>query len=93
MNDVFRPFLYDFICVYLHDILANSEFYEDHFKHLRQALDKLREHKLYAMLSKRQFARTTVDYLGHVISNEGFSREDYEIQAIRSWVTPQSHKD
>lgn len=93
MNDVFRPYLYDFICVYLDDILVYSETYDDHLKHLRLALEKLREHKLYAKLSKCQFARTTVDYLGHVISEKGFSMEDYKVQAIRTWATPRSKKD
>lgn len=52
MNDVFHPYLYEFICVYLDDILIYSETYEDHTKHLKLALEKLREHKLYAKLSK-----------------------------------------
>eukprot|EP00170_Pyropia_yezoensis_P002592 contig_10920_g2596 len=48
MNDVFRPYLYDFICVYIDDILVYSETYDDQLKHLRLPLDKLQEHKLYA---------------------------------------------
>ncbi|KAK1867157.1 hypothetical protein I4F81_009666 [Pyropia yezoensis] len=93
MNDVFIPYLYDFICVYLDDILVYSETYEDHLKHLRKTLAKLRDHKLYAKASKCQFARTTVDYLGHVISDAGFSMEDQKVQAIRTWATPKSKKD
>eukprot|EP00170_Pyropia_yezoensis_P001257 contig_5590_g1261 len=84
MNDVFRPYLYETICVYLADILIYSETYEDHIKHLKLALEKLREHRLYAKLRKCQFARTTVNYLGHVISDRGFSMEDDKVHAIQS---------
>jgi len=55
--------------------------------------DKLRAHKLYAKRSKCQFAETTVDYLGYVISAHGFSMEAEKVNAIRTWTTPQSKKD
>ena len=93
MNDVFRPYLDKFICVYLDDILVYSENYHDHLRHLRLTLQKLRAHKLYAKLSKCRFAATTVDYLGHVISADGFSMEGDKVQAIRSWSTPTSKRD
>lgn len=93
VHDILRPFIDQFVSAYLDDILIYSKRKAEHVQHLRQVLDKLREHKLYAKLSKCQFARTTVDYLGHVISEKGFSMEDYKVQAIRTWATPRSKKD
>jgi len=93
MNDVFQEYLDDFICVYLDDILVYSENLDEHLRHLRLALDKLRLHKLYAKLRKCQLAETTVDYLGHVISADGFSMENEKVNASRTWTTPQSKKD
>jgi len=93
MNRVFQEYLDDFICVYLDDILVYSENPDEHLRHLRLALDKLRLYKLYAKLSKCQFAETTVDYLGHVISADGFSMENEKVNAMRTWTTPQSKKD
>jgi len=93
MNDVFQEYLDDFIFVHLDDILVYSENLDDHLRHLRLALDKLRLHMLYAKLSECQFAETTVDYLGHVISADGFSMENEKVNAIRTWNTPQSKKD
>ena len=75
MNDVFQEYLDKRICVYLNDILVYSENLDDHLRHLRLMLDTLRAHKLYAKRSKCQFAETTVDYLGNVISVHGFSME------------------
>ena len=47
MNKVFVDNLGKFIAVYLDDILIFSQNLEEHWKHLRWALDRLREAKLY----------------------------------------------
>jgi Reverse transcriptase (RNA-dependent DNA polymerase) len=52
MNDVLRPFLDIFCLVYLDDILIYSRTEDEHISHLRAVLEKLREHRLYAKLSK-----------------------------------------
>jgi len=93
VNDVFQDFLENFICVYLDDILVYSENPDDHLQHLRLTLDKLRANTLYVKRSKCQFAETTVDYLGHVISAPGVSMEDEQVNAIRTWNTTQSIDD
>jgi len=35
MNDVLRPFLDDYVIVYLDDILIFSETWEEHLKHVK----------------------------------------------------------
>jgi hypothetical protein len=55
MNEVFREYLEKFLIVFLHDILIYSRTEEEHEKHLRIVLQVLREHKLYAKLSKYIF--------------------------------------
>jgi Reverse transcriptase (RNA-dependent DNA polymerase) len=56
--------------VYLDDILIYSSTYKEQIKHIHKALSLLRENKLYAKRSKCEFAKTSVEYLGHVISNQ-----------------------
>jgi hypothetical protein len=55
MNSVFMPKLDKFMVVFLDDILVYSENDEDHAEHLRIVLTRLKEHKLYAKLSKCEF--------------------------------------
>ena len=55
MNRVFRPYLDRFVIVFIDDILVYSGSREKHAEHLRTVLDTLREHHLYAKLSKCQF--------------------------------------
>jgi hypothetical protein len=55
MNGVFRSYLDKFVIVFLDDILIYSKSEEEHEKHLRMVLQVLREHQLYAKLSKCSF--------------------------------------
>jgi hypothetical protein len=55
MNKVFMEYLDKFIVVFIDDIFVYSRSEEEHEEHLRLALQKLREHWLYAKLSKCEF--------------------------------------
>jgi hypothetical protein len=55
MNKVFMEYLNKFVVVFINDILVYSRCEEEHEKHLHLALQKLREHRLYAKLSKCEF--------------------------------------
>jgi hypothetical protein len=50
-------------------------------------LQVLREHKLYAKLSKCIFYQKKIHYLGHIISIEGIEVDPEMIEAIRGWPT------
>ena len=52
MNRVFREFLDQFVIVFIDDILIYSHSEEEHAEHLRQVLQTLREHQLYAKYEK-----------------------------------------
>ena len=55
MNKVFMEYLDKFVVVFIDDILVYSKTEEEHENHLRLVLQKLRENKLYAKLSKCAF--------------------------------------
>ena len=46
MNDVFRPFIDDFVIVFLDDILVFSKTWDEHIKQLKQVLDVLKRENL-----------------------------------------------
>jgi hypothetical protein len=52
MNDVFRPFIDDFVFVYLDNIPIFSKFWEDHVKRVREGLDVLKNEKMCLKMSK-----------------------------------------
>ena len=51
-------------------------------------LQCLREHKLYAKLSKCSFFQLEIHYLGHVITGDGISIDPTKIEAILEWPVP-----
>jgi hypothetical protein len=73
MNKVFMEYLDKFVVVFIDDILIFSKMEEEHEKHLRLVLEKLRSNQLYTKFSKCEFWLTEVTFLGHVISAGGVS--------------------
>ena len=63
MNGLFRPYLDSFVIVFIDDILVYSKTEEDHVRHLRIGLQRLREEKLYAKFSKCEFWLTSLTFL------------------------------
>ena len=76
--------------VFIDDILVYSRTKEEHAKHLRTVLQTLRQHKLYAKLSKCEFWLSEVTFLGHVISKEGIEVDPQKVKAIIEWTRPTS---
>jgi hypothetical protein len=64
MNKVFMEYLDKFVVVFIDDILIFSKMEEEHEKHLRMVLEKLRLNQLYAKFSKCEFWLTEVAFLG-----------------------------
>lgn len=85
MQRTFRPYLDEFVIVYLDDILIYSNSLEEHLGHLRLVLDKLRESKLYAKMSKCEWAKRELAFLGHVVGERGLKMDDRKIAAIQAW--------
>ena len=92
INFIFNPYTNDFVLVYLDDILVFSKNKEDHAKHLRLVLDKLREHQFYAKFSKCEFWLDEILYLGHIISTKGIAVNLEKVSAIVNWEPPQNVK-
>jgi len=55
MNMVSRPYLDFFVIVFIDDILVYSKNEEDHDRHLRIVLQRLRNEKFYVKFSKCKF--------------------------------------
>src|SRR5207253_1240670 len=71
-------------------ILVYSKNEEEHAKHLRIVLDRLREHQLYAKLNKCQFWLKEVSFLGHILSAKGVAVDPSKVQEVLEWKSPTS---
>ena len=93
MNSLFKEELDDFILVYLDDILIFSRTLQEHIRHIRIALERLRTAKFYARLHKCSFFQTRVEYLGFDVSVRGIQPSPEKVKTIVEWPTPKSVKD
>jgi Reverse transcriptase (RNA-dependent DNA polymerase) len=85
MNDVSREYLDAFVMVYIDDILIFSRTAEDHLKHLKLILARLRQHQLFAKRSKCEFNRASVPFLGHVVGQDGVEMQHSKVIALDDW--------
>nr|ABB47133.2 retrotransposon protein, putative, Ty3-gypsy subclass [Oryza sativa Japonica Group] len=90
MNKVFMEYLDKFVVVFIDDILIYSRTKEEHEEHLRLALEKLREHQLYAKFSKCEFWLSEVKFLGHVISAGGVAVDPSNVESVTNWKQPKT---
>lgn len=93
MNSIFKPYLRKFVLVFFDDILVYSQTWGKHISHLRLVLQTLRQESLYAKASKCTFGSGQVDYLGHVINEEGIRADPEKVEDMISWPKPTSLKE
>jgi len=88
MNRVFRPYLDQYVVVFIDDILVYSNSRLEDEQHLSVVLQTLRENRLYAKLDKCEFLLKEVVFLGHVISAEGIFVDPRKVEAVLRWERP-----
>ena len=85
MNRVFRPYVDQFVVVFIDDILMYSKDRENHDTHLSVVLETLKKEQLYAILSKCEFWLKEVSFLGHIVSEEGIRVHPKKIEVVSEW--------
>jgi hypothetical protein len=92
MNKVFQDVLDVSVIIYLDDILIFLCNPEEHKAHVKEVLQHLMNMQLFCKGSKCKFHQTTVEYLGIIVSDKGFSLDKLKIQAVQEWPTPTTVK-
>lgn len=90
MNDLFRPFIDEFVLIYLDDILVFSKSWNEHVCHVKEVLDVLKKEKLYVKLSKCEFGKTSLGYLGHIVGHGQLKIDPSKVEVIVNWPKPTS---
>jgi hypothetical protein len=93
INEVLKGLLDDICVAYMNDIMIYSTTREEHAKHVRMVLDRLRQYSLYVKLSKCEFGVTEVDFLGYRIGVAGVSMDPRRVRTIVDWPKPESYRD
>ena len=76
--------LNNFAFTYLDNVLIFSKSCEEHLQHLNTVFQKFKEAGLKIRLSKCQFFKTQLHYLGHRISSDGLEALPENLDAIKN---------
>jgi hypothetical protein len=92
MNQLFRSMIGTSVEMYLDDIVVYSQNLEEHWVHVKQVLQTLRENKLYCKKEKCHFGSNSISFLGYIISSKGVSMDPKKIASIETWPAPATLK-
>lgn len=76
IRDVWGNMLNHFIIAYIDDILIHSNDLEQHMLHVRQVLQRLKDHQLHVKGEKCEFHCTSVKILGYCIQPGGVEMDE-----------------
>ena len=76
--------------IYLDDIIIFSKNPDDHLTWLRGVFERLAKVGLKLKPSKCEFFRSSLKYLGHIVSKNGIATDPRKIKAIQDWPRPKT---
>ena len=79
--------------IYLDDIIIFSKNPDDHITRLEGVFEKLAKAGLKLKPSKCEFFKSSLKYLGHIVSKDGIATDPRKIEAFRNWPTPRTVTD
>ena len=82
----------NFAIGYLDDIIIFSKTKEEHLQHLEEIFELLRKAGLKLKLQKCSFFKKHIQYLGHLISDEGIQPLQEKLESIAKMPVPQNMK-
>ena len=79
--------------VYLDDIVIYSRSLQEHESKFNKLMERLRNAKLRLQPDKCEFLRHEVNYLGHIISEDGVKPDPKKIEAVSKFPRPKKVKN
>ena len=67
---------------YLDDIIIVSKDHESHLENLKLVFQRLREAGLKVKITKCEFLKAKIKFLGHMVDGEGIHTVDDKIRAV-----------
>ena len=56
--------------------------------HVRKTFEILRQHRFFVKASKCAFGQQELEYLGHIITNQGVKVDEHKISTMIAWPRP-----
>ena len=93
VDEVFRGLIGKVCIVYIDDLIILGRSLEEHLANIELVLDRLQKAGLKIKISKCNFMKREVVYLGHTLTQKGIRVNEEKIQAIIKYPTPTTVKE
>lgn len=93
MTSIFRDVIGKTNHAYLDDVFSFTGTIEEHEECLRRVFTRLRENQLHLKWSKCQLYAKRMEFLGHIIDDNGIHPDVDKLQRIRDWRVPRNYHD
>ena len=93
MLDIFRYMVYQYLMIYIDDILIYIRMHEEHVREWRKILQLLEEQKFHLRASKCQFFGGKLEILAHILTSDGLHVNTKKKSTILEFLTPIHKKD
>ena len=80
------------VYIYLDNIIIFSKSIQSHFRTLELVLTRLQQAGMKIKISKCQFLKKSLEFLGHVVTSEGIKMQEGKIESIKRYPAPQNVK-
>lgn len=88
MQAVLREFPWSKVVIYIDDILIMEETYEKHMQLLGKVLQTLENHGMKIKAEKCEWVKTSVEFLGHIISQTGLKKSPAFVNKVQNFPLP-----
>ena len=88
MNDILRQFIDEFVTFYLDYICIFNKSRYEHVMHVNKVLDVLKKEKLFLKMSKCEYGKTSLVYLGHIVAGGELKIYPSKVEVILNWPKP-----
>ena len=93
MNKVLGEAIGKYVMVYLDDVIIYSRTFEEHLRHIENALNKIRGANLRLKAEKCHFGATELPFLGHVVGKDGVKPDPEKIDKVANYPEPRNLRD
>ena len=94
MDGIFEDLISEgVVVVYLDDILIFTKTLDEHQKIVCQVMELLQKHGLSLKPEKREFEKTSVEYLGVVVSHDSIKMDPAKVARVSEWPTLSNKKE
>jgi len=87
---IFEKAHFEFLLIYLDDLIIFSKTLEEHIAHLEEVFDILHKAGLRLNLRKCHFFKKRIEYLGHVVTGKGVWPNKKNIESIENFPEPKN---